>query len=31
VEKNLPPLVAFAIGCWVGTYVAVKRRNTGAA
>ena len=31
VERNLPPLAAFAIGCWVGTYVAVKRRNTGTA
>jgi hypothetical protein len=24
VEKNLPPLAAYALGCWVGTYIAVR-------
>ena len=27
VEKNVPSIVAYAIGGWVGTYVAVKRNQ----
>lgn len=26
VERNLPPLAAYALGCWVGTFIAVWRR-----
>lgn len=24
VEKNLPPLAAYAFGCWIGTYIAAR-------
>lgn len=24
VANNLPPLLAYGLGCWVGTYLAVK-------
>lgn len=27
VERNLPPLVLYGLGCWVGTFVAVARRK----